>query len=291
MQPPVLETIECRVEDRVLEIRLNRPDRMNAFTGRMMHDLIAAFDHADANDDVRAVIVTGTGRAFCAGADLEKAGGTFDYRASEVPIDEHRDGGGRVALRVFESRKPVIAAINGPAVGVGITMTLPMDVRLAAAGAKIGFVFARRGIAPEACSTWFLPRLVGPATALEWVMSGRVFSAEEAERRGLVSRVLPPEELLPAARALAREIAENTSGISVALSRQMLWRGLGMSHPMEAHRVESKAIFAMGASRDAAEGVTAFLQKRPANFPMRVSTDMPSFFPWWKDLPFADPEE
>jgi len=279
------QTLATHLEDRTLTLTLNRPERLNAFTTEMQRELIAAFDEIDANDDVRAVIVTGAGRAFCAGADLGGGGSTFDAGDQE-PSDAHRDGGGQVALRIFECKKPVIAAINGPAVGVGITMTLPMDVRLASSAARIGFVFARRGIVPEAASSWFLPRVVGISQAMEWVATGRIFSAEEALAGRLVSRVLPPEDLLPAARALAKEIAENTSAVSVALSRQMLWRMLGADHPMEAHRLDSRAIFAMGSSKDAYEGVSSFLQKRSPHFPMRVSSDMPPFFPWWKDRPF-----
>jgi enoyl-CoA hydratase/carnithine racemase len=279
------EQIEYRVEDRILTLTLKRPEKLNAFTPTMQRELLDAIDRADGDDEIRAVIVTGAGRAFCAGADLSGGGETFDSSGRDS-LEGHRDGGGVVTLRIFESIKPFIAAINGPAVGVGITMTLPMDVRIASTTARIGFVFARRGIVPEACSSWFLPRVVGVSRASEWVCTGRVFPAEEALAAGLVSRVTPPDELLPAARALAREIADHTSGVSVALSRQLLWRMLGADHPMEAHRIDSKAIYTMGTSPDAAEGVTAFLEKRPARFPMRPSRDMPSFFPWWKERPF-----
>jgi enoyl-CoA hydratase/carnithine racemase len=248
----------------------------------MQHELMRLFDEIDANDDVRAVIVTGEGRAFCAGADLGSGGQTFDASGHQKQ-EEHRDGGGQVTLRIFECMKPVIAAINGPAVGVGITMTLPMDVRLASDTAKMGFVFARRGIVPEAASSWFLPRIVGIAQAMEWVSTGRIFPAQEALAGRLVSRVLPAAELLPAAQALGREIADNTSAVSVALARQMMWRMLGAAHPLEAHLVDSKAIYAMGRSADAYEGVQSFLEKRPPRFSLRVSKDMPAFFPWWKD--------
>jgi enoyl-CoA hydratase/carnithine racemase len=278
------ETLRSEISDHILTLTLSRPDRLNAFTTQMQHELIAAFDEIDANDDVRVVIVTGEGRAFCAGADLGSGGSTFDAGGQER-LEDHRDGGGQVTLRIFESKKPVIAAINGPAVGVGITMTLPMDVRLASESAKIGFVFARRGIVPEAASSWFLPRVVGISQAMEWVATGRIFPAEEALAGGLVSRVLPPAELLPAARELARQIAENTSAVSVALARQMLWRMLGADHPRLAHVVDSKAIFSMGRSADAYEGVQSFLEKRPPQFKLRVSKDMPAFFPWWKDPP------
>jgi enoyl-CoA hydratase/carnithine racemase len=269
------ETIRYEVADGVLTITLNRPERLNAFTETMMNDLIAAFDASDADDDVRAVIVTGEGRGFCAGADLAKGGETFDWRERAASGDVPRDGGGRVSLRIYDSRKPVIAAINGPAVGVGITMTLPMDIRIAVEGAKIGFVFARRGIVPEACSSWFLPRLVGISQAMEWVATGRVFDAAEAQRGGLVRSVHAPDDLLPAAHELAREIADNTAAVSVALARRLMWRGLGMDHPMQAHRADSRAMFARGQSADAVEGVTSFLEKRPASFPDKVSDGLP----------------
>lgn len=280
------ETIQTEVDAGVLTLTLSRPERLNAFTPRMQAELIEAFDAIDADDAVRAVVVTGAGRGFCAGADLGAGGQTFDSSGRE-PAEAHRDGGGLVSLRIFECRKPVIAAINGPAVGVGITMTLPMDVRLASMTARMGFVFSRRGIVPEACSSWFLPRLVGIAQAMEWVATGRVFDAAEAKEGGLVSRILPPQDLVPTAQALGREIAENTSAVSVALSRQMLWRMLGASHPMEAHRLDSRAIYAMGRSPDAYEGVQSFLEKRAPRFPMKVSSDMPEFFPWWETPPFA----
>jgi enoyl-CoA hydratase/carnithine racemase len=277
------EQILYDVADGLLTITLNRPEKLNAFTTRMMHELIDAFERADADDAVRAIIVTGAGRAFCAGADLSSGGGTF--HAPEA-LEEHRDGGGLVTLRIYESKKPVIAAINGPAVGVGITMTLPMDVRIASTTARIGFVFARRGIVPEACSSWFLPRAVGIAQAAEWVFTGRVFPAEEALAARLVSRVVAPEALLDTARALGREIADNTSAMSVALARQLLWRGLGLDHPMEAHKADSRCIYWMGRSADAREGVTAFLEKRPPRFALRPSADMPEFYPWWPERRF-----
>jgi len=282
------QEIRYEVAERVLTLTLHRPDKLNAFTARMMHELIDAFDRADADDDVRAVIVTGAGRAFCAGADLSSGSGTFDATQGARPqnIDEHRDGGGLVSLRIFESKKPVIAAINGPAVGVGITMTLPMDIRIASSAARMGFVFAKRGIVPEACSSWFLPRVVGISQATEWVYTGRIFNADEALAGRLVSRVVPPESLLETARTLANEIASNTSAMSVALSRQLLWRMLGADHPMEAHRADSKCIFWMGSHADAHEGVVSFLEKRPPRFSLRPSTDMPEFYPWWKERPF-----
>jgi len=269
------EQIRYEVADGVLTITLNRPDRLNAFTETMMNELLAAFDASDADDDVRAVIVTGEGRGFCAGADLASGGETFDWRERAAAGDVPRDGGGRVVLRIYDSLKPVIAAINGPAVGVGITMTLPMDIRLAAHGAKIGFVFARRGIVPEACSSWFLPRVVGISQAMEWVSTGRVFDAHEALAGGLVRSVHAPGDLLPAAQAIAREIADNTAPVSVALARQLMWHGLGATHPMAAHRADSRAMFSRGQSADAVEGVTSFLEKRPASYPDRVSDGLP----------------
>ena len=279
------EQIRYEVRDGVATITLDRPAKLNAFTARMMRELIDAFDRADADDAVRAVIVTGAGRAFCAGADLSSGGDTFDASAVDT-VETHRDGGGQVTLRIYESIKPVIAAINGPAVGVGITMTLPMDVRIASSAARMGFVFARRGIVPEACSSWFLPRAVGISRAAEWLYTGRVFPAEEALAAGLVSRVVAPEALLETAHGIAREIADNTSAMSVALARQLLWRMLGADHPMEAHRIDSRCIYWMGGSADAREGVSAFLEKRPAHFSLRPSADMPEFYPWWTPRPF-----
>ncbi|MEA2330733.1 MAG: hypothetical protein QOH58_871 [Thermoleophilaceae bacterium] len=274
------QEIRYEVSDGVLTITLDRPDRLNAFTHTMQHELIGAFDRSDADDDVRAVVVTGAGRAFCAGADLGGGGSTFDWRERESGAEPvPRDGGGQVSLRIFDSLKPVIAAINGPAVGVGITMTLPMDIRVAAEGAKIGFVFTRRGIVPEACSSWFLPRIVGISQALEWVETGRVFSAEEAMAGGLVRSVHPADGVVDAARALAREIASETAPVSVAVARRMLWTMLGASHPMEAHRADSRAMFARGQSADAREGVESFLEKRPAAFTDRVSDGLPELFP------------
>jgi enoyl-CoA hydratase/carnithine racemase len=279
--------IRYEVADRVASVTLHRPTKLNAFTRLMRDELLNAFERADEDDQVRAVIVTGAGRAFCAGADLSAGASTFSPATREAgPSEAWRDGGGRVALRIFEMKKPVIAAVNGAAVGVGVTMTLPMDIRLASSEARFGFVFARRGIVPEACSSWFLPRLVGMARAAEWTYTGRVFGAEEALAGGLVSRVVPPAELLPAARALAREIADNTAPVAVALARQMFWRMLGADHPMEAHKVDSRAIFALGGSPDVAEGVNSFKEKRAPKFGMKPSRDMPAFYPWWQERPF-----
>ena len=280
------ETIKSELEEGILTLTLDRPERLNAWTAQMCAELLDAFDRADADDAVRAVIVTGAGRAFCAGADLAAGGETFDYRKRDVAHTELRDNGGELTLRIFRCVKPVIAAINGPAVGVGATMTLPMDVRMASEQARIGFVFARRGIIPEACSSWFLPRVVGISRAMEWVATGRVFDAREGLEGGLVRSLHPPEELLPAARALAREIAENTAPVSVALARQLMWRMLGAEHPMLAHRADSRGMAARGQSADAVEGVSAFLEKRPAQFPDRVSDGLPDVMPNWREPQF-----
>ena len=278
-----LETIEG-----IATITLNRPDKLNAFTARMMYELISAFDITDADDSVRAVIVTGAGRAFCAGADLSSGGDTFSKGGSDVQTKQGipRDGGGLVALRIFNSAKPVIGAINGAAVGVGATMTLPMDIRLASDKARFGFVFARRGIVPEACSSYFLPRIVGIQQATEWVYTGRLVSADEAHAGRLVRSVHSQDQLLSEAWTLAREIADNTAPVSIALSRQMLWRMLGASHPMDAHRVDSRGIMERGKSADAKEGVTSFLEKRAADYPDRVSEGLPHIFPGWEEPEF-----
>jgi len=293
MATPTFETLLYGVEDGIATITLNRPDKLNAFNARMMSELIAVFDDTDGDDEVRAVIVTGAGRAFCAGADLSGGGGTFD-RSSPQAVereegkvgDIYRDGGGRVTLRMYESLKPIIAAVNGPAVGVGVTMQLPMDIRMASTDARFGFVFARRGITPEAASSWFLPKLVGLSAALEWCYTGRVFSAKEAHERGLVRSLHAPEDLLPAARALAREIADNTAPVSVALTRQMLWRMAGADQPMEAHKVDSRAIQSRGAAADSKEGVSSFLEKRAPHYPNKVSSDLPDVFPEWESKVF-----
>ncbi|HEY9156843.1 crotonase/enoyl-CoA hydratase family protein [Candidatus Binatus sp.] len=296
------EQIVYEVADNIATITLNRPEKLNAFTDIMMSELIDAFDKADADDNVRAIIVTGAGRAFCAGADLSAPARTFGStdegrtkRRSAIGADGTvdwsseaiRDGGGRLTLRIFDCLKPVIAAVNGAAVGVGVTMQLAMDVRLASENARFGFVFARRGIVPEACSSWFLPKIVGISQALEWTFTGRVFAAEEALDGGLIKRIYKPDQLIPAARALAREIADNTSQVSVALIRQMLWRMAGADHPMEAHKLDSRGIFARSPSADAKEGVVSFLEKRPAKFPDKISKDMPAFFPWWQERKYS----
>ncbi len=294
MPSPDFETLIYAVEDGVATVTLNRPEKLNAFTSRMMAELIAVFDLTDADDEVGAVIVTGSGRAFCAGADLSSGGATFDYTATTDPArlearvgGVQRDGGGRVTLRIYDSLKPVIAAVNGPAVGIGVTMQLAMDIRMASATARFGFVFARRGITPEAASSWFLPRLVGLQTALEWCYTGRVFPAQEALEKGLVRSLHAPEDLLPAARALAREIIDNTAPVSVALTRQLMWRMAGADHPMEAHMADSRAIQARGAAADAREGVTSFLEKRAPDYPNHVSSDLPDIWPRWKARDFS----
>jgi len=289
------ETIRYDVADQILTITLHRPDKLNAFNPQMMQELIDAFDKADADDHVRAVIVTGEGRAFCAGADLSSGADTFDRDAKRGParrlssgdVDYSdpsiRDGGGQVTLRIFKCLKPVIAAVNGPAVGIGVTMQLPMDIRIASENARFGFVFSQRGIVPEAASSWFLPRIVGISQALEWCYSGRVFAAQEALAGRLVSRVVPPEQLLPTARELARSFIDKTAPVSIALIRQMMWRMLGADDPMEAHKIDSRGIYARGRSEDVKEGVMSFLEKRPPQFANTVSRDMPSYFPWWDE--------
>ena len=270
----------------ILTITLNRPDKLNAFTGQMMQEIIEAMDAADADDEVRAIIFTGAGRGFCAGADLSAGKDTFNNDAPGKQSGLQRDGGGLLTLRLFESKKPLISACNGPAVGVGATMQCAMDIRLASEKARYGFVFSRRAIVPEACSSWFLPRIVGIQTALEWTFSGRVFEASEALDRGFVRSVHAEDELLPAAKALAMEFSEMTSAVSVTLIRHMLWKMLGADHPMEAHKIDSRGVYHRGRSADAFEGVESFLQKRAPSFPGKVSKDLPEFFPWWDDPTF-----
>lgn len=286
-------TIRYDVASGVATITLSRPAKLNAYNAEMMRELIHAFDAVDGDDDVRVVIVTGDGMAFCAGADISegvdgfKVGSSNALRLADGRIDYGsdaiRDGGGRMTLRIFELKKPIIGAVNGPAIGIGATMLLPMDIRLASDTARFGFVFARRGIVPEGASSYFLPRVVGVGQALEWCCTGRIFDAQEALKGGLVSRLYPAEELLAGAHILAREIADNTAPVSIALTRQMLWRGLGMRHPMEAHRVESRGVFSRSNSEDAGEGVASFFEKRAPRFPDRVTRDMPDYFPWWED--------
>lgn len=276
------------VTDHVATITLNRPDRMNAFTVTMAYELENAFQRADAEDDVRAIVFTGSGKAFCAGADLSMGADAFNYDDTKEgeDLDRIRDTGGVVSLAMYECRKPIICAINGAAVGIGATMSLAADIRLCSEKAKFGFVFARRGIVPEAASSWFLPRIVGMSQALEWMLTGRLFDAAEAKAGNLVKNVLPDAELLPAALALAHEIADNTSAVSVALIRQMLWRLSAADHPVEAHKIDSRGVYYTGKSADAREGVMSFLEKRPAAFPDKVSQNMPGFYPWWKPRKF-----
>jgi enoyl-CoA hydratase/carnithine racemase len=293
------ETIQYEVAEQILTITLSRPEKLNAFNATMQRELIEAFDAADKDDNIRAIIVTGAGRAFCAGADLSSGADTFDRdskrgairRLADGRVDYSdanvRDGGGQVTLRIFKCLKPVIAAVNGPAVGIGVTMQLAMDIRIASEDARFGFVFSQRGIVPEAASSWFLPRIVGISQALEWCYTGRVFPAQEALAGRLVSKVVPPDQLLPTARQLAGEIAARTAPVSIALIRQMMWRMLGADDPMEAHKVDSRGIYTRGRSEDVKEGVMSFLEKRPANFKNKVSSDMPDFFPWWDEREYG----
>lgn len=281
------EAIDYSVSAGVATITLNRPDRLNAFNPVMFRELMAVFDETDGDDAVRAVIVTGAGRAFCAGADLGRGAQTFDYgehAAEHAP----RDRGGQIVLRIFRSLKPIIAAINGPAVGVGLSMTLPMDIRIAADTAKLGFVFAARGIVPDGAASWFLPRIAGISQALEWTLTGRVFPASEALAGGLVRTVCPAAEVVPLATQLAQEIAVNVAPVSAVLTRQLMWQMLGAAHPMAAHRVDSRAIYATGRMADAAEGVAAFLEKRPANWTLQPSRDLPGWFPWVSEPSYED---
>ena len=282
------QTINYTVKNHILTIELNRPERMNAMTEQMGYDLLAALDAADNDDDVRVIVVTGAGRAFCAGADLESGADTFNYDESKNEHEIPRDHGGLVTLRIYQCKKPLIAAINGAAVGFGATFTLPMDIRLASEKAKFGFVFTRRGIVPESASSWFLPRVVGISQALEWSIRGNVFDAEEARAGGLVKAVYPESELLPAAYELAKEIAQNTAPVSVALTRQMMWRMLGADHPMEAHKLDSVGVFNRGKQSDAKEGVESFLEKREPDFCDKPSVDMPKFYPWWEEPEYSD---
>jgi enoyl-CoA hydratase/carnithine racemase len=296
------ETIRYEVERGIATVTLNRPDVFNAMNSAMMNELVAAFDAADADDAVRVVVVTGAGKGFCGGADLSKGADIFDKSKNgadprgqvqnpdgsfNYSIEAARDGGGKLALRIFASLKPVIGAINGAGVGIGASMLLPMDIRIASDKGRLGFVYARRGIVFECCSSWFLPRLVGIAKAMEWSLSGRVLSAEEMKAGGLVSEVVTPDRLLPRAYESAREIADNTAPVSVALMRQMAWRSLGMSHPMEAHRIESRGIVTLGRGPDAKDGVRSFVEKRLPSFEGKVSKDMPRYFPWWEEPSYS----
>ena len=279
------QTIKTEISERIMTITINRPERMNVYNTQMKDELISALDAADRDDEVKVIIVTGEGRAFCAGKDLEQSS---THEIEDIPMEDFRDTGGLLSLRIYEMKKPMIAAINGAAVGIGITMTLPMDIRIASTNAKMGFVFTRRGISPEACSGWFLPRIVGLSKAMEWMLSGRLLSATEALEGGLVSRVVPPEELLPTARTLALEIANHTSSVSVALVRQLLLTMLGADHPMESHKLESKMVYWTRKQADAQEGILSFFEKRNPNFSMKVSSDMPPFYPFAKERKFKE---
>jgi enoyl-CoA hydratase/carnithine racemase len=301
MQYGPYKEILVAVKEQIMTLTLHRPEKLNAFTGTMMNEMIDVFTKVNTDDDVRAIIVTGSGRAFCAGADLSGGAQTFDASTNPARAERNagpadtvdwadertRDGGGRVTLAIYKCLKPVIAAVNGAAVGIGVTMQLAMDIRIASEVARFGFVFARRGIVPEAASSFFLPKIVGISQALEWCYTGRVFDAKEALRGGLVSEVVNADELLAHAHKLAVEIRDNTAPVSIALIRQMMWHGTTMEHPMQAHRVDSKGIYSRGQSADVREGVSSFLEKRPARFPGKVSTDMPAYFPWWEEPTYS----
>ena len=277
-----LSQTRYEINESIATITLNRPDRMNAFTPIMRKELVTLLGEADLDDTVRVVVVTGAGKAFCAGADLSGGGSTFD-RSGLTGMGDHRDGGGQVSLAIFNCRKPVIAAINGHAVGIGITMTLPMDMRIVAENAKIGFVFAKRGVVLEACSSWFLPRIVGISKATELAYTGRVFRAAEEAGSGLFNYVVPEDQVLIKAMEIAKEIAAHTSAVSVALNKALLWHGLGEDDPQSAHLVDSRCFYWVGKQKDAAEGIGSFLEKRPPRFTMSPSKDMPDFYPWWKE--------
>lgn len=279
--------IKYKICDRILTITLDRPEKLNAFTDQVMApELLDALNKADEDDNVRVIVVTGAGRGFCSGHDLSEGGGSFDYSEQGHTLESHRDPGGFVTLRIYDMKKPLIAAINGAAVGVGITMTLPMDIRLASENAKFGFVFAKVGITLEACSGWFLPRVVCFSKAAEWSYTGRIFDAREAFEGGLVSQVLPSDALMDRAYQIASEIANNTSAVSVALNRQLLWKMLGADHPMESHKIESKCIYVLGKGVDGREGGLSFFEKRSPRFTMKPSSDMPVFYPWWQERKF-----
>ncbi len=277
------QCINWEIEDNILTLTLNRPEKLNAFNPQMLDELLSALDNANHQDEVRAIIITGAGKGFCAGADLSGGQESFEKMGA---AENHRDGGGILALAMYNCQKPLIAAVNGAAVGVGATMLLPMDIRIGSEDSRFGFVFARRGIVPEACSSWFLPRVVGISKALHWCFSGRIIDAQEALQSDLISEVVQKDELLIKAKTIAREIVLNTSAVSIALTRQMMWKMLGEKDPMAAHRIDSKSIFALGRSNDAKEGVQSFLEKRNPNFIDKVSVDMPKFYPWWDDDSF-----
>tara|TARA_B110000467_G_scaffold56119_1_gene51427 strand:+ start:45 stop:893 length:849 start_codon:yes stop_codon:yes gene_type:complete len=271
--------------DNIAVLSLNRPNKLNAFTFSMMEEMIDALDALDADDNVHALIITGKGRAFCAGADLSSGQETFNPSFDDFAVQEsdfRRDSGGILTLRMYKFLKPIVIACNGPAVGIGASMQLAADVRLASDQARFGFVFNNRGIVPDACSSWFLPKIVGISSALELTYSGRIIDASEALKLNLVSSIHDSENLLDNALDFAKNMVKNSAPVSIAVTRQMLWRSLEGSGPYDAHIVESKAIDSRGASEDAKEGVSSFLEKRTAEFKNKVSLDMPSFFPWWK---------
>jgi len=280
------QQIKYEVEDRILTITLNRPEQMNTYNYTLHYELIDAFDRADEDDNIRAIIITGAGKAFCAGMDLSEKGSSFS--PGSMPIEEFRDGGGMMALRMFQCKKPLIGAINGPAVGFGFTFTLPMDIRIGSTKAKMGMVFVRRGVLIDACSSWFLSKVLGINRALEWAMTGKVYSAQELYEGGLFNYLVEPEELIPKAREIAKEIAENTAPVSVAITRQLIWTMAGAEHPMQAHRIESKGFHWAGQQPDVVEGIMAFLEKRKPNYSMSVKDGMPPFYPWMPEPPFKE---
>ena len=281
------ETLKTEKIDKSLLITFTRPDEMNTFSGKMMVEIMETLDEAESDDSVRSVIFTGSGRAYCAGADLSQGEKTFDWSKRDSKVNGVAiDTGGMLTLKLYDFKKPIIAAINGSAVGVGVTMTLPMDVRIASDNAKFGFVFAKRGIVPEACSSWFLPRIVGVSQSLEWMMSGEVFSAEEALKGKLIREVTSQENLVPRALEIAQKFSDKTSAVSVSLTRQMVWKMLGEKHPMSAHKIDSRGVYYLGRSNDVAEGISSFLEKRDPEFSDTVSKNMPEYYPWWKEEEF-----
>ena len=281
------ETLDTTRDKKVLTIQFTRPEKMNTFSGQMLRDILEVLDDAEKDDEVRAVIFTGSGKAFCAGADLSSGEDTFDMSDRQKKDQNvQRDTGGVLTLRLFDFKKPLIAAINGAAVGVGITMTLPMDIRICSDRAKFGFVFAKRGIVPEACSSWFLPKIVGISNALQWCLSGKIFQPTEALEKGLITEITSEEDLLKRAKEIASDFVDSTSSLSVTLIRQMLWKMLGADHPMEAHKVDSRGVYFLGKTGEASEGVLSFLEKRDPNFPGKVSKDLPEFYPWWTEKDF-----
>ena len=281
------ETLDTTRDKKVLTIQFTRPEKMNTFSGQMLKDILEVLDDAEKDDEVRAVIFTGSGKAFCAGADLSSGEDTFDMSDRQKKDQNvQRDTGGVLTLRLFDFKKPLIAAINGAAVGVGVTMTLPMDIRICSDKAKFGFVFAKRGIVPEACSSWFLPKIVGISNALQWCLSGKIFQPTEALEKGLITEITSEEDLLKRAKEIASDFVDSTSSLSVTLIRQMLWKMLGADHPMEAHKVDSRGVYFLGKTGEASEGVLSFLEKRDPNFPGKVSKDLPEFYPWWTEKDF-----